>query len=432
MNSPNSTKQANKKPVYGWVVAGLGALGNALQGGLVFWSMGIYISSFEDYFGASRAKVTLIETMISVGVNTMSPFVGAFVDKYSARHLVALGCFSMGVGFILISFAGTLLHIWLVFLLLIPFGILALGVVPSATLISRWFRRRRGLALGISVAGSSIGGFIAPLVIGWLFLNYGWRTSFQILGIFAIAVSPFFLLFLANHPRDKQQEPEPETKNQSNDAVEARWTVSEILRTKAMWLQTLVSGGLLFITLSLLANLGLHSKDLGLTGTQTATLYSTIAICSLFGKLAFGALIDRFGTKRSGALTIALMIAAMTLFLSTKDFDGLLIAAFTVGWAIGGVTPLWTSLVAEGFGASAVGRTLGLQNPLHLPLTAPSAPIAGYISDTTGSYDLVFVIYTGMAIVAGIALYFLKPPVRPTRPAPKLVAKIFGRHNETS
>ena len=402
------------KLFYGWVIAGLGTLSNALQGGLVFWSMGIYISSFEDYFGAPRAKITLLETMLSVGVNTMSPFVGAFVDKYSARHLVALGCFALGLGLVLISFAKTLLHIWIVFLILVPFGVLALGVVPSATLISRWFRRNRGLALGISVAGSSIGGFVATLVIGWLFISFGWRQSFLILGLFAIAISPVFLFFLANHPKDKNQEQEPpgEKVEASNDGT--NWTIGQILRTKAMWLQTLISGGLLFITLSLLANLGLHAKDLSLSPQQTSVLYSVIAICSLVGKIGFGALIDKIGTKPSGTLTVILMITAMALFLTNKSFPGMLLAAFTVGCAIGGVTPLWTSLVAEGFGANAMGRTLGLQNPLHLPLTAPSAPLAGHISDTTGSYDLVFVIYMTMAMVAGIALYLLKPPVRPT------------------
>ena len=262
MNSLSSKPMGLKKPFYGWVIAGLGTLGNALQGGLVFWSMGIYISSFEDYFGAPRAKITLLETMLSVGVNTMSPFVGAFVDKYSARHLVALGCFALGLGLVLISFAKTLLHIWIVFLILVPFGVLALGVVPSATLISRWFRRNRGLALGISVAGSSIGGFVATLVIGWLFVTFGWRQSFLILGLFAIVVSPIFLLFLANHPKDKNQEQEPAGEKVETINDDTTWTIGQILKTKAMWLQTLISGGLLFITLSLLANLGLHAKDL--------------------------------------------------------------------------------------------------------------------------------------------------------------------------
>ena len=65
-----------KKPFYGWAITSMGALGNALQGGLIFWSMGMYTSAFEDHFGASRAKVTLIETFLSVGVNLMSPLVG--------------------------------------------------------------------------------------------------------------------------------------------------------------------------------------------------------------------------------------------------------------------------------------------------------------------------------------------------------------------
>ena len=252
---------ARRRPFYGWAIAGMGTLGNAVQGGLVFWSMGIYTSTFEDHFQASRARVTLIETFISIGVNVLSPFLGLAVDRGSARHIVALGAAALGLGFIVLSMAGTLLHVWLVFFLMIPIGVLSVGMLPSSALISRWFRRRRGLALGISVTGSSIGGALAPPAITFLFVAYGWRTAFLIVGLFIIALAPVFFKVLANHPEDKGLEAEEAGDDEAAaqaDAVD--WSVREILRQRPFWLQTLISGSMLCVTLGLLANLSLHAK----------------------------------------------------------------------------------------------------------------------------------------------------------------------------
>jgi MFS family permease len=349
----------------------------------------------------------------------MSPLLGLWVDKRSARHLVALGAISMGSGLIIISQAGALLQIWVVYATLIPLGVLSLGMLPSSALISRWFRKRRGLALGISLTGSSIGGFIAPPLLVYLFAAYGWRIAVLGVGISVICLAPVFYKVLANYPEDIEMEPEEEAENpkQSTRAADiVDWRVKDLLRTPAFYLQTLISGSLLAVTLGLLANLSLHAKDLGVEGQQTAFLYSIIAFCSLGGKIGFGSFTDRFGIKVAAALTIALMASGLLIFLSFNSYPALVAAALVVGLATGGVSPVWTSMIARGFGAKSFGRALGLQNPMHIPLTAPSAPIAGYISDTTGSYDLVFVIYLGLTAVAATALFFLRQPEPKERP----------------
>jgi len=408
-----------RKPFYGWAITSMGVLGNAIQGGFIFWSMGMYTSAFEDHFGASRAKVTLIESFISVSVNLMSPLVGLWVDKRSARHLVAVGAVSMGSGLIIISQAGALLHVWVVYATLIPLGVLSLGMLPSSALISRWFRKRRGLALGISLTGSSIGGFIAPPLLAFLFVAYGWRAALLAVGIVVICLAPVFYMVLVNYPEDVGLEPEPEAENPGQNtraADSVDWSVKDLLTTPAFYLQTIISGSLLAVTLGLLANLSLHAKDLGFEGQQMAFLYSIIAFCSLGGKIGFGSFTDRFGIKVAAVLTIALMASGLLIFLSFKTYPALIAAAFAIGLATGGVSPVWTSMIARGFGAKSFGRALGLQNPMHIPITAPSPAIAGWISDTTGSYDLVFVMYLGLMAVAATAVFFLRQPVPKMRP----------------
>lgn len=406
--------QKNKKPFYGWAVTGMGTLGNALQGGLIVWSMGLYTSTFEDHFGASRARITLIETFLSVGVNVMSPLMGWLIDRQSARHVVALGSASLGVGLVIVSQAGTLLTIWGAFLLFIPFGVLAVGALPSSALISRWFRKRRGLALGISVAGSSIGGALAPPILTFLFMAWGWRTALFATGLFVVLLAPVFLKVLANVPADKglEQEEEGDGAGRALSEVDQHdWSIREILCTPAIWLQTLISGSMLAVTIGLLANLSLHARDLGFSAQQAASLYSTIALFSFVGKVAFGTLIDRFGMRGTGYLTTSIFVVGLLGLMLASTYPTVLLVCVVVGLAIGGVTPIWTNLISRAFGAKSFGRAMGIMNPLHIPITAPSAPLAGFISDKTGSYTLVFAIYIGLMLIAALALSVLRRPV---------------------
>ncbi len=402
-----------KRPFYGWWITGMGVLGNAFQGGFIFWTMGIYTSTFEDAFQASRARINLIETFLSVGVNGLSPFMGVLIDRWSPRHLMSIGMACLGLGLIMISQAGTLFSVWVVWATLMPLGALLIGVLPSAALISRWFRRRRGLALGLSVTGSSIGGALVPPLMTWMFMAWGWRTALLVSGAFCLLFVPVLWAVLRNFPADIGLEPEPDDPDpaRSVSAVDQReWTIREMLQTPSFWWQTLISASLLAVTLGTLANLSLHAKDLGITGQKTALLYSVIAFCSFLGKIVMGHLIDRIGVRRSGTLTASLLALGMLLLLGLNQYPGLVLASAVIGLGFGGVTPLWTNMPARTFGARSIGRALGLMNPLHIPITATSAPLAGWISDTRGSYDLVFVIYLGLCAFAVLGLFLLRMP----------------------
>ncbi len=384
--------------------------------------MGIYTSTFEDVFNESRPRITFLETLLTVSVNILSPFVGYVVDKFSARNMVALGYVAIGLGFILISRAGELLHIYVVFVLLLPLGVLAIGALPSSALITRWFRKRRGLALGISVAGSSIGGAVAPPLMTFLFMSFGWRTAMLYTGCAILLTVPIVLRFMVNHPEDiglQQESDHDEPKLQLSDADKVEWSFPQIFKTRAIWLQTLVSGSMLCVTLGLLANLSLHAKDLGFTGQKMALLYSTIAFFSFTGKIAFGTLTDKIGLKPTGYLSIVLMSCGLFILYSFQQYYGLVAGCIVLGLAIGGVTPIWTTMIATGFGAKSFGRAMGVMNPMHIPITAPSAPVAAYLSVKAGSYQPVFLVYICLMVVAAIALFFLQNPQHPDSTTPR-------------
>ena len=406
----------------GWWIVLATASGQLIQGGFVFWCMGLYTATFEDVFGAPRAQINLIETCLTVATNLLSPVAGILIDRWSIRHLMIIGMVAMGLGLLVLSQAGTLFQVWVVWASLIPLGVLLIGAIPSAALVSRWFIRRRGLALGLTATGSSLGGFLVPPLMTWLFLEWDWRTGLQVGACICFAVIPIFFWLLRNEPADLglSGEPNEASANSSKHTAEpitadaGDWGIPQLLRSQIFWLQMIVSGSLLAVTLGMLANLSLHAKDLGVTGQSTAVLYSIIAICSFSGKALTGYLMDRFGIQRCGYLICAFLSSGLMILLSVQNYSGLVAGAFVMGLGYGGVVPLWTNMPARAFGAGSVGRALGVMNPLHIPITATSAPLAGYISDTTGSYDGVFWMYGTCCAVAAIGLTIMGSVLKST------------------
>lgn len=406
----------------GWWIVVATASGQLIQGGFVFWCMGLYTATFEDVFGAPRAQINLIETCLTVATNLLSPVAGILIDRWSIRHLMIIGMVAMGLGLLILSQAGTLFQVWVVWASLIPLGVLLIGAIPSAALVSRWFIRRRGLALGLTATGSSLGGFLVPPLMTWLFLEWDWRTGLQVGACICFAVIPIFFWLLRNEPADLglSGEPNEASANSSEHTAETisadagDWGIPQLLRSQIFWLQMIVSGSLLAVTLGMLANLSLHAKDLGVTGQSTAVLYSIIAICSFSGKALTGYLMDRFGIQRCGYLICAFLSSGLMILLSVQNYSGLVAGAFVMGLGYGGVVPLWTNMPARAFGAGSVGRALGVMNPLHIPITATSAPLAGYISDTTGSYNGVFWMYGTCCAVAAIGLTIIGSVLKST------------------
>ncbi len=333
-----------------------------LQGGFIFWIMGLYTAAFEEVVGAPRAQIKFIETCLTVSTNLLSPIASTLIDRWSGRHLMMIGLTAMGLGLIVLSQAGTLLHVWAAWASLIPLGVLLIGAIPGAALISRWFIRRRGLALGLAATGSSIGGFLMPPLMTWMFLEWDWRTALIVAGCVCFAFMPVFYFLLRNHPHDLGLSGEPSSEAMPEGAPHAdtaQWKIPELLKSRLFWLQIIASGSLLAVTLGMLANLSLHAKDLGVTGQATALLYTIIAACFFCEKALAGYLMDRLGIQSCGYLICAFHSSGLLILFLWQSYPGLVAGAFVLGIGYGGVVPLWTSMPARTFGAGSAGRALG-------------------------------------------------------------------------
>ena len=207
---------------------------------------------------SARAQINLIETCLTVATNLLSPLAGILIDRWSIRHHDdrhggdGVWAFDPESGRHPASHLGGVGQ-------LIPLDVLLIGAIPSAALVSRWFIRRRGLALGLTATGSSMGGFLGPPLMTWLFLEWDWRTGLMVGGCICFMVIRFLPLVARNEPADLglSGEPDAPASRRLYDtpafSADAKTGASRPLRSQIFWLQMVVSGTLLAVTLGMLA-----------------------------------------------------------------------------------------------------------------------------------------------------------------------------------
>ena len=397
-------------------IIAVSVLTQAVQAGLLIYSIGILAVAFEKDFGGPRKDVMFAAACLSIATSLLSPVGGIAIDRFSARRLMLGGITALALGLVLLGQAQSLVQVWLVFGLVLPFGNLMLGQLPTATLMTRWFRATRGRAMGIAALGTSLGGFVFPVLLSTLFSSFGWRSAITFVGVAVwVVIAPLIAFVVVDRPEDIGTGPDGRTEDVVTGAsAEPSRSLGSILSTRAFWLETLVFGMGLFVYLGVLSNLVPHAMTLGLTATAAAGLISLLTVFSVIGKLALGSISDRIDLRHTMWIAQGCMALGCALFSSTTSRVGLLLGAAVFGFSAGGLLPVWGAMVAKSFGRSSFGRALGAMNLAVLPITSMSGPFGGAVYDATGAYALAFSICLGLLVVAAFALLALRFDEAPT------------------
>jgi predicted MFS family arabinose efflux permease len=347
------------------------------------------------------------------------PFIGREVDRRSIRGLMILGAAFLAAGFLGLSRATSVWHLYLCFGVLISLGMALLGGIANTALVVNWFARRRGTALGISQIGVSLSGFVMAHVTTWLIEEFGWRTTTAFFGIVPLVlVAPLVWLVVVNRPENLGLFPDgdsrsPDYAGAANPGAETEgWTVRDALRQPAVWIIGLLIGFTFAANGAVIQVTHSHVTDLGFAAAQAATVLSLMAGMAALGKPTFGWLADRTTRRGTMFLCIALQTLGLSLLLSASNFSSLVFAALVFGMGYGGVLPLWGVLVGSVFGRDVLGRVMGLMAPILLPFQILGLPLATWIFGRTGSYRLAFVIFLSFYAVSAILLALLRLPRR--------------------
>jgi sugar phosphate permease len=382
----------------------------ALGSGVSFWAFGLYIDPMEQEFGWSRAEVSA-GFSVSLAISGLSgPLIGRWVDARGARSAILIGAVMTSVTYLLLATTSSLWQ-WFLYLSINAVFRQLMFFIPFQALISRWFDRRRGMALGILGTGFSLGGFVV-LIMAFVIDEVGWDGSFV---FSAVAVLLLFIPLAVFVLRNDPSEVGAHIDGESPEAAEERsragplqgLTAREALKTPLFWL---LAGAMMLFFFGVFGWL-VHQvpfyESVGVGRGVAATLVTITAAGGILARLAFGFLVDRFERVEIAAMgLLTFLTTAFVALLINSAAPGITI--FLMLWIVGsGGGPLLEPLLlTRSFGLRHFATILGTLGVVETIGIVASPTLTGVIFDTTGSYDLALVMLTAAFVTAFVLFYF--------------------------
>ncbi len=396
---------------YGWWVVAVSILGLSIgPGQFAFASLGLFMVPLGDEFGWDRAQISLALTVFTVALAFSLPIAGRGVDRWGSRRVLVPSIVVCGVGLVAIPLLAT--HLWTLLLIFALIGSLGAGAnsLPYMLTIATWFDRRRGLAIGVAMAGAGLGYAYVPPLVQYMIDGYGWRSGYLVLaGITLLVGAPLIGLLLQESPADRGLRPDG-VKDDSASAVPATLSGvdrSEALRTMSFWILFMVFGVLAFSLYGLLPHLVPMLTDRGMDGTQAALVASTIGITIIVARVIIGYLIDRFFAPRVALVFFLASAGGIVMLAAGATGPMAYLAAVLIGLSIGAEIDLMAFLTTRYFGLRCFGEIYGLMFAALLIGTS-FGPIAfGMAFETTGSYVSILALCAGLNAVVSFATLLL-------------------------
>jgi len=411
----------------GWRMVRVAFLVDFIAVGFFFYSFGIFYPAIAAEFGVGFTRVAAGIAISNFVSGIFGPFVGRALDRRPIKHMMLVGAVVVSAGFACLSQTRALWQYYLVLGSFFSFGLGMMGGMASSKLVANWFERKRGKALGIATMGVSLSGLVMPTVATWLRDGWGWREGFLAysIGILVIVV-PVVALFVVTRPEDVGQRPDGAQDGDEgpiDTPVDRIWRTREILRAPNFWLIALPFA-LVFSALSaILVHLAPYAEGLGFTGYQPGLVLSAGAGAGVLGKVFFGWLVDRGDPRFAVLASFATQIVGLALIMNASAYAALLAGGLVFGFGMGGVVPLQGAVSSKAFGRFSFGSVLGLMRPVQVPMHALGIPLAAWIRDTTGSFELAFWIFLGVYVASCLLIAALRTahPEPDTPSAPRAI-----------
>jgi MFS family permease len=283
------------------------------------------------------------------------------------------------------------------------------GLIVAVMLVSHWFVKKRGTAIGIALVGTSLGGIFFPQVGTWLVSNFGWRKAMMWEAAFPIALLLIIILLIRNSPKDLGLLPlgvEPQTAAEiaagQPDIEFAGLSYGEALKTGTFWALAFVAMTTFYSILGAQAHLFLYLRDLEFSPQIASTGISVLFGMALFGKFGFGYLADKIQPKKVFYGNLAVMLTGAILLATVRvELFWIAVVLFGLGW--GGLYTMLQLLTVECFGLRATGKILGTITVLDAIGGGLGIWLTGLLYDTTGSYQVPFTVLVFLILLAMLA-----------------------------
>jgi MFS family permease len=365
--------------------------------GFALYGLPFFYDFYIKEFGWSRATVTSGNALGKLMVAPLFGFIaGWIIDRYGPKKMLIAGALMTGAALVGLGSMNSTGLFYLSYIF-VAMGYVFGGPLPCQVLISRWFTKNRGKAMGIAYLGIGTGGFLVPLIAAGLINNFGWRTALFLLAALIVLIAVPLATFVKDSP----------SKIQTTVKAEPAVPVKDIL--KKPWFYMLAFGSMCSIAAvgGINQHLKLYLLDFDFSQNQAARIISLVLLMSLAGRVLMGWLADIFPRKYVMIL-IYLIVGGSIPLLLLPDFPGrIYIFAVIFGIGLGGDYMIIPLMAGDLFGVRTLGRVMGIILVADGIAEASMPMLVGAIRDSAGNYIPGFIVLIGVALTGAVIISFL-------------------------
>lgn len=419
----------NRRLYYGWVMLAIGFLGLLGTGPGQSYTIGLF-------FGPLIRELQLSSTMIAAvyGVGTAVAalglsYTGRLIDRHGPRHLLWALSFLLGGVCLLFPLATTVVGLFFGFTAVRFLGQGSL-TLAATNLVSQWFSRRRGFALSVTSLGFAVGLAAYPAAVQRLIGTVGWREAWIWLGAWVwLLMLPAVLLLVVDRPDDVGLRPDGDAPRAADETPQAAgaparsrepevsWTPHEAMHTATYWIMAVA----LAVPSAMITGMYVYHvsyfRSQGLSAQLAADMFSITSMAMVVAMLLFGQLLDRAPTRFVVGGGIVLNGVAMFAMYFVQDTVTAVVYALLLGASSGAMMTNANYVWPRYYGRKHLG---GVQGPAYT-ITIIGASLGalpfGIAYDVLGGYRPAVALLTVPPLLCGVAVMFLRPPVKPTQAA---------------
>ena len=363
--------------------------------GLALYGLPLYYDFMVKEFGWNRTQVTSGNALSKLVIGPLFGFsAGWVVDRFGPRRLMMAGILMAGGAVIGL---GGMSALWMFYLFYLfnAIGYVCGGPLPNQVLLSRWFDKARGKAMGFAYLGIGIGGALVPLLSNWFTNEFGWRGSLRILGIMMIVLALPMTYFIKDSPRGMVEK--------RNEATVA--PMGSVFRSKAFYLLALGS----MCSIGAVGGTNQHLKlflslDQNYQQGDAARIISMVLAFSIVGRLLMGWLSDYLPKKYVMLLIYLLVASAIPLLFFASQPGMMYMFAAVFGLGLGGEYLIIPLIAAELFGVRVLGRLMGVVLTADGVAEATAPMLVGYLRDRSTNYQTGFIVLIVIALIGAVAV----------------------------
>lgn len=381
---------------YGWIVTGAGMV-MAVLGLGIRYSYGVFIKSLESDFAISRGATSTIFSLYMILCCFLAVAGGWALDRFGPRKVgFVMACFT-GAALLVTSRSSTLWQLFLGNGLLLSLGTGPVYTVVNST-ASRWFNKKRGLAVGITTSGGGVGAIVIAPLAAYLLSSYGWRNCMLILGVMAWVIMAGMALLMKKEPGemglfpDGSQPKDPETSPVRRTDGDRTRNLSflQAVGLPQFWF---LGTTWLFLSLSIhmvFVHVVPYAVDAGISPMQAAVILGLIGASNIPGRILVGRASDAVGRKTLAVACALAQFCSLLWLMWARDLWSLYTFGIAFGFLWAGSTTMVTVIISDIFGTRNLGLIMGVLSAGWAIGAALGPAIAGFLFDVSGSYFIAF------------------------------------------